>query len=36
MKFVILGFDGPEGDARRKIHRPATSPEWNRWMLKDG
>lgn len=23
MKFVILGFDGPEGDARRKIHRPA-------------
>lgn len=23
MKFVILGFDGPEGVARRKIHRPA-------------
>jgi len=23
MKFVILGFDGPEGDARRKVHRPA-------------
>jgi len=23
MKFVILGFDGPEGAARRKIHRPA-------------
>ncbi|MBA5865363.1 MAG: hypothetical protein GDA67_01550 [Nitrospira sp. CR1.3] len=23
MKFVILGFDGPEGEARRKIHRPA-------------
>ncbi len=23
MKFVILGFDGPEGQAKRKIHRPA-------------
>ena len=23
MKFVILGYDGPEGEARRKIHRPA-------------
>ncbi len=23
MKFVILGFDGPEGEAKRKIHRPA-------------
>jgi uncharacterized protein len=23
MTFVILGFDGPEGAARRKIHRPA-------------
>lgn len=23
MKYVILGFDGPEGAARRKIHRPA-------------
>lgn len=23
MKFVILGFDGPEGEARRKVHRPA-------------
>lgn len=23
MKFVILGFDGPDGEARRKIHRPA-------------
>lgn len=23
MKFVILGFDGPEGQARRKLHRPA-------------
>ena len=23
MKFVILGFDGPEGDAKRKIYRPA-------------
>lgn len=23
MKFVILGFDGPEGQARRKIHRAA-------------
>ena len=23
MKFVILGFDGPDGQARRTIHRPA-------------
>jgi uncharacterized protein YciI len=23
MTFVILGFDGPEGAAKRKIHRPA-------------
>ncbi|MEX5213129.1 MAG: YciI family protein [Nitrospiraceae bacterium] len=23
MKFVILGFDGPNGEAGRKIHRPA-------------
>lgn len=23
MKFVILGFDGPDGQARRKVHRPA-------------
>lgn len=23
MKFVILGFDGPHGQARRKVHRPA-------------
>ena len=23
MKFVILGFDGPEGEVRRKVHRPA-------------
>jgi len=23
MKFVILGFDGPDGQAKRKIHRPA-------------
>ena len=23
MKFVILGYDGPEGQAKRKIHRPA-------------
>lgn len=23
MKFVILGFDGPDGTALRKIHRPA-------------
>ena len=22
-KYVILGFDGPEGAARRKLHRPA-------------
>lgn len=23
MKFVILGFDGPEGQAKRKVHRSA-------------
>ena len=23
MKFVILGYDGPEGEAKRKIYRPA-------------
>lgn len=23
MKFVILGYDGPQGEAKRKIHRPA-------------
>jgi uncharacterized protein YciI len=23
MTFVILGFDGPDGAAKRKIHRPA-------------
>lgn len=23
MKFAILGFDGPDGQARRKIHREA-------------
>ena len=23
MKFVIIGHDGPEGEAKRKIHRPA-------------
>lgn len=23
MKFVILGFDGPDGQEKRKIHRPA-------------
>ena len=23
MKFVILGLDGPDGQAKRKIHRPA-------------
>jgi uncharacterized protein YciI len=23
MMFVILGFDGPDGEARRKIYRPA-------------
>jgi len=23
MIFVILGFDGPEGEARRKVYRPA-------------
>jgi uncharacterized protein YciI len=23
MKFVIIGIDGPDGQAKRKIHRPA-------------
>lgn len=23
MKFVIIGFDGPDAQAKRKIHRPA-------------
>ena len=23
MKFVIIGYDGPEGEAKRKIHRAA-------------
>jgi hypothetical protein len=23
MKFVIIGFDGADGEAKRKIHRPA-------------
>lgn len=23
MKFVIIGYDGPEGEARRKVHRSA-------------
>jgi uncharacterized protein YciI len=23
MKFVIFGFDGPDGEAKRKLHRPA-------------
>lgn len=23
VKFVILGFDGPDGVAKRKLHRPA-------------
>lgn len=23
MKFVIIGFDGPDGQAKRKLHRPA-------------
>ena len=23
MKYVILGFDGPEGEAKRRVHRPA-------------
>ena len=23
MKFAILGFDGPDGQAKRKVHRPA-------------
>jgi uncharacterized protein YciI len=31
MKFVILGFDGPEGQARRKIHRHAHIEIIKRW-----
>ena len=23
MMFVIIGYDGPDGEAKRKIHRPA-------------
>lgn len=23
MLFVIIGYDGPEGEAKRKVHRPA-------------
>ncbi len=23
MKFVILGYDGPDGAAKRRVHRPA-------------
>jgi len=23
MKFVIIGYDGPDGEAKRKIYRPA-------------
>lgn len=23
MKFVIIGYDGPEGEAKRKMYRPA-------------
>lgn len=23
MTFVIIGYDGPQGEAKRKIHRPA-------------
>ena len=31
MKFVILGFDGPEGQIRRKIHRPAHVEKIENW-----
>jgi uncharacterized protein len=31
MKFVILGFDGPEGQTRRKIHRPAHVEKIENW-----
>ena len=31
MKFVILGFDGPEGQARRKTHRNAHIEKIERW-----
>jgi hypothetical protein len=30
MKFVILGFDGPDGEARRKIYRPAHLAQMDR------
>jgi uncharacterized protein YciI len=31
MKFVILGFDGPDGQAKRKIHRTAHVARLERW-----
>jgi uncharacterized protein YciI len=31
MKFVILGFDGPEGSARRQTHRPAHLARMETW-----
>jgi uncharacterized protein YciI len=31
MMFVILGFDGPDGQARRKIHRSAHIERIERW-----
>lgn len=31
MKFVILGFDGPEGQALRKIHRSTHIQRIERW-----
>jgi uncharacterized protein YciI len=36
IKFVILGFDGPEGQAKRKIHRPAHIERLERWNSKAG
>ena len=31
MKFVILGFDGPDGQAKRKVYRPAHIEHIERW-----
>ncbi|MGE0276636.1 MAG: YciI family protein [Nitrospiraceae bacterium] len=34
MKFVILGFDGPDGQAKRKVYRPAHIEHIERWSRK--
>ena len=31
LKFVILGFDGPDGQTRPKIHRPAHIEKIESW-----